>query len=318
MNTPSNELAPLVAGAALKLRMTQISFADYPEEQRHKYLAEVVEQQAGTVLPDRRHEFLTRLMDEFPVWDAAAKAPAAAPAEPPAETVGTLVARLIQRAQTVTAEQRAELARQLQAADLLPSAPPPCMDAPAPMAGLPRHMQDACQYVMREWELNHLDLVRTLKLVVMFSRYVSSTDAVIWKLWKLIAPRSPVKRSCDLREEITRYASGDKSVPGLEVKADLDNLQNMIMWILAAIGQAGTEVAQSHLAPFAPMAIQTEANKEGGFGLEVRCWKRYTTMAHDLEGDVMDYAFREAIVRRVEQFMKAKAREASPPEARAN
>src|SRR5437764_1598572 len=69
---------------ASRLRLVQVQCADQGDEVRRQNLEEEVDRAMKTLSPDDRRGFLTRLLDEFPAWQAdkvetAAPTAAAAP-----------------------------------------------------------------------------------------------------------------------------------------------------------------------------------------------------------------------------------------------
>lgn len=291
---------------ARKLRMVQLSFADETKEDRCKYLAEALGGLIETVLPDRRAAFLQALEDQFPVWiDTPGQVPTAQPSlpppPPPPETPNALADRLIAMAAMMDEAEREDLCRRLAQGRLSASdsrdRPPERARGPDDTV-LAKRMQDAMQYLMRQLEIDQIDPTRTAKLVLMFTAYMSQMDQIIWNTWRVVAPQSELRRPGNLQKEISRYLSGDKNISGVELKAHVETMQKLMASLVAAVGQLGSLLARQHLAKFAPMEIQTQANRDGNSLLvsqESRCWNRYLKIARELDEEVVEHAVKDII-----------------------
>lgn len=296
-----DDLAGRIADTARRLKMVHVGFADETSHARQQYMEEVIEQSLEPVAPDLRPVFLNELKTRFPVWDQATRFGSG---EGPKreETPEELVDRLIEMAPLMGEDQRQSIAARLQACGLL-AAPLPDDDSSEEISGgddlvLPQRLKDIIRYIMRNAGIKKLDLARSMKLILLLIIYIGNADDLIWKAWKTIAPRSPVRRPCELRKLILQYISGDKEVQGTDVKGQIENLQRLSAAIIAAVGQAGSNLSRTHLSKFSPQEIQAKVGLEGGNVLasqEFKCWNRYQKMARDLEEDVIEHAIRESI-----------------------
>jgi len=304
-----DDLAGRVADAARRLKMVHVGFADEPARARQQYMSEVVEQSLQAVPPDLRPAFLLELKTRFAVWDEAGGF-GVAEAPKVEETPEQLVDRLVAMAPLMGDVQKQDAASRLQACGLLATPMPEDLSADEIGGGddlvLPQRLKDIIRYIMRNAGIKKLDLARSMKLILLLIIYIGNADDLIWKAWKTIAPRSPVRRPCELRKLILRYVSGDKEVQGTEVKEQIEHLQRLSAAIIAAVGQSGANLARAHLSKFSPNEIAAKVGLEGGNVLasqEFKCWNRYQKMARDLEEDVIEHAIREAISKYTEALM---------------
>jgi hypothetical protein len=315
------ELEGRARTAAGQLKMVQISFGEESGETRKKYLAEVVSQLVNAALPHERAALLQAVEAYFPVWGEAAplSAPAAAalpapppPPPPPPETPEQLADRLVAMATLMDEEDREGLRARLSAGRILaaPTPPPSMENTPRPTgedAALPKRMREAMQFLMREMEIEKLDFTRMIKLVLMMTAYVGRTEQLIWSTWRAIAPQSELRRARDLHDDLRRYLSGDKEIAGVELNAQVETMQKLIASIVAAVGQAGKQLARQHLARFHPQEIETQANRDGVNPLisqKSKCWDVYVEMARDLEEETIEHAVKEILAQYVEAVMK--------------
>ena len=306
--------AEAVRAMARKLRMVQLSFADESGDDRCKYLAEALAGLIEGVLPDHRDEYLAALEDAFPVWaDAPAQAavPAAAPVAAPIETPAALADRLVAMAAMMDEDEREAIAQRLAQGRLTVSPTQDRMPERARgTAGdttLPRHIQEAMQYLMKQLEIGRIDFTRTAKLVLLFTAYMSQMDQIIWNTWRTVAPQTDLRRPVNLHKEICRYLSGDKDISGVEMNGHVETMQKLMASLVAAMGQLGALLTRQHLAKFAPMEIKIQANRDGSSlleSLESRCWRRYEKLARDLEEDVIEHAVKDIIAEYAEAMMK--------------
>ena len=312
----TSEIERHASAAAGQLKMVQISFGDESREVRGKYLAEAVGQHVNATLPHERASFLQALERLFPVWGEAAPAVAAPPPPPapaPLETPEELADRLVTMAALMDEEERERLRARLCAGRILTAPTPPSSDN-VPRGGdeaaLPRRMRESMQYLMREMKIEKLDFTRMIKLVLMITAHVANTEQMIWSTWRTIAPQSELRRSRELLDCLRRYLSGDKEITGVELNAQVETMQKLIASIVAAVGQAGKQLARQRLARFQPQEIETQANRDGANPLisqKSKCWDVYVEMARDLDEDMIEHAVKEIIARYVEAMMKRSA-----------
>ena len=323
MNVTINEFDRRVTDVAAQLRTVQISFADDGADRRTEYLAEVLERALQGVLPDERTDFLRRLRERFPVWEESvaapggppvvpAPAPALAPVSADEASPAELAERLIAAVRPLSGEARAEIVARLRAAGVVPAEADSASDAHAAAsfgdAALPAQAQEALQYLMKQLEIDELDLVRTVKLMMLTFEYVAGSDQLVWRTWRTIAPRSTYRRSSELRKLMADYARGDRAVGGLDVKGAVDRLRVLTASLIAAVGQAGAQFARSQMAALAPDQIEAQVSREGGSLLtarEVRCWNLYKKLASDLTEENVEHAIKQIIKERAESLLNS-------------
>jgi hypothetical protein len=306
----TEDFSQQAAGAANDLRMVQISFADETPERRREFLSEAIDRALASVLPDERQDFLAALKGQFPCWDEAP--PAAPEAASPApevveESSEALADRFIERIQLLDQEEREKLIDRLLQAGIVTKAAAPGADAPASGAGLPRHVEEAAQYLMHKLGLTKLDLGRTLKLMVRLVEQTGTTDQLMWNTWRVIAPRSAYRRPSELRKEMIRYMSGDREISGQQLMGFLEKFLKLTASLIGGVGQLGAQFARSHLLKFAPQEIEAKVGAAGGGLLvskEYKCWERYVELSRELDQNSIEHAIREAIAQKTEALLE--------------
>lgn len=246
------DLANSVSDTACRLRLAQSSFADEDRETRHAYLSDVIERALASITPDQRPRFLSELAGVFPAWDQGAATPLPVPV-PAAPTLEGLVAAVL----SLSPEEQEQVADRLQAAGAGGSPSPPA-------AGLPQGAERAGQALMQEMDLPELDIARALDLVGVLVSFVLGCDQIIWSTWRTLDPRSEIRRTGDLAVDLRKYLSGDDEGNSEAVGDGLKRLRWLIGSLIAAVGQAGHQIARERFARFSPEEIEALVGVEGG------------------------------------------------------
>lgn len=304
------------AAAARRLRMVQISFADEPEAQRRRYVADELATLLRTVPFEQRAAFLDDIEAAFPVFDAAPAAQAAAVTTPtPArakDTVRDLVDQLAERAAGMSEAEREDLRRQLSEARLLPPVPETATGSS------PEAMPESIRYVASVMKVERVDHARMARMMVMLAVHMGQIDDVVWSAWQAIAPDSDLRRSASLEETLRRYIAADRSISGRDLNAQIETTRRLLAAMVAGIGQLGIQLARQHLAPLAPQEIQLAAARKGGLlaNQDAICWARYQQLARQIEEGAVDHAVKKFLAQYAEDIMKRQAAGAAPAVAR--
>jgi len=126
-----------------------------------------------------------------------------------------------------------------------------------------------------------------------------------------MAPKSVVRRDSSegSRRTVGRYVAGDREVATLQVTQMLEKTRQLLAGLLAAIGPTGETYARHHLETFAPEKIRAavEAASSGFLSnLEQKCWRRYVTLASDLNGPAIEKQIVGAIVSYAEEIVSGR------------
>jgi hypothetical protein len=308
MSVLSDEILRSVAATAAKLRVVQASFADETPERRGEFLEDALHQAVQQIMPDQRAGFLGALKKEFPSgFKAAAAVPAAAAAVPKAETAEELADKLIRASAGLHDDERKALILRLQKGGLTVQQSDkrgddqrsmPGSSGRGGVAGAPDKAQQAFQYMMKKLEIADLDITRLVKLMLWLIEYAGVNDGVVWNTWRVVAPKSGVRRPADLRKEMIAYIGGDKSLSGSRVEYALETQRRLLAALIGATSKLGTALANGPLRKFRLEEIKALASQEGGgllASLDARCWSRYQQMAADLDEEALEHAVKEAL-----------------------
>ncbi len=288
--------------------MVQVDFADQGSDVRKEYLAEEVERASSSVAPEQRQEFLKALMEQFPSWDA--KVEVQLRKEDTTERTTTdqkelqdpnfLVARLIERSAELGDSERKVLAQRLKEAGL----------ATVSQGAWPTEAEAQLRQALRLTEPT-IDPVRALELVGMLSDFALRLDQLCWGSWRRISPKSNIRQDKKLQETLKRNIVGDPDVPRGQVATDLEKLRQLIASLVSAVGQAGRQFANRHVARFSPHEIESLATLEGGGFLvskDTKCWRKYVELADALNEAAIENEIMETIANYAENLMKGLGR----------
>lgn len=287
------------------------------------YLGEIIDQAVSLVLPDQRPEFLDALERRFPCIDAAKEGIASpkAPAVPDTsaaleaaveDDLDDLAERLAEALESTDDQTRQRILSKFEAIGLASDSPggrDTSPDAQGDAPGLSDRAHQAFVYAMRRLGIKGIDMTRTAKLLVLLMEHLRGVDQLTWSTWRTIAPRSELRRPCDLRKEATRYLNGDRDVSGAELRRHVEALRKLSAAMTAGVGQAGSQFARKHLLKFAPEEIEARANPGGGLlaNREYKSWNLYVEMSRDLGEDAIEHAIKEAIVGYTESLLEKSA-----------
>jgi hypothetical protein len=277
----------------------QTSFADDLPDQRKQYLIEEIKGSLQAVVMSKWPEYLNALAHRFPGperIDVALANAATTPTEPVERTVQELVEELFSRLNELSKEDKSELAARMESIGLtVGSGHGPSL--PSELRGKLGLTPD-----------QPLDEERLCKLLAALLEMVAALDQLTWNLWKTIAPQSVVRRDSGeaSRRVFGRYLAGDREVATLQISQMLERTRQLLAGLLSAIGPAGETYARNHLETFSPEKIR--ATVEGGSSgflsnLEQKCWRRYVTLANELNGPAVEKQIVDAIVGYTEQIV---------------
>lgn len=301
----TSELAGRVASLANRLRLVQFDFADDAPEARRGALEDEVARALDSVVPSQREDFLERLRELFPAWDAnvavAPQAEAAAGAsrfdERELKSSSFLVERLAALAPGMTGDERGAVIRRMVSAGL---APPPSAGS-----GVPEAAAEALRKRLNVPAPAPLDAARVTELAGLLAELAVSLDQVVWNTWRAIAPRSELRRSGDLAKTLGRFATGDQDVPRGQVKQDVERIRQLTAALISSVGQAGRQWAQRHTARFSVDAIK-EAAGPGTLtkSQAVKSWEKYVELAGTLDAVALEAELLQTVAKFAEDLVK--------------
>jgi hypothetical protein len=143
--------------------------------------------------------------------------------------------------------------------------------------------------------------------------FLSKLDQLAWNTWRTLAPRSTVKRDAslgDLRLQVRRYLKGEAEPTDLQIAQQIERTRQLLAMLLASMSQISRGYAKRHQTRYSPDAIQDLVKMEGGgsWGLEGKCWRKYTELAGEINEATIQNEMQEVVVKYVEDLMRGTAR----------
>lgn len=280
---------------AARLRVLQANFADDDPNTRQDFITQEIEQALKGILPEKRKTLLSALAERFPGAPAAA-APVSidnAPATPLAPDA--LLERLVSVAPSLSAEQRASFALQLQRAGFtIEKADSGFTLAP-----------EALKRIGLEPTAS-INTERGAKTFGMLIEVLLTLDQLVWTLWKQIAPRSVVRKEAEFSKLAGEYLTASSDVSSAQVLQSLERTRRMIAGLLGGLGRAGSAYARERARLFDPNAIQAVAGAEKKFteSLEFACWRVYVRLCKEYGAEAaIEKGIQEALTKAAENLI---------------
>lgn len=151
---------------------------------------------------------------------------------------------------------------------------------------------------------------RAVELAAMLNEVVGNFDQLVWGTWKAVAPNSTIKRQQNLKQMVSKYASGDASVTREQIKGELDRLRALGAALIAALNQAGRQYAQNHAQHLSPAQIEAGVRLGGKsvmVGHEVQCWRKYAELAQGLDADTVERELHASMAAHAESLFRTAA-----------
>ncbi len=309
MPTNKKNLKNCVLETSNRLRLIQVDFADESNETRIDYLCEEVERALKTILPEERSEFLQRLQERFPTGNITVQPmlkeqegrSISVIDEAKLQNADFLVHSLLEIIPTLPIEQKESIIKKLQQVGL-----------GAQVAQ--NYSGKSIEKLRTELQLGDepgFDANRLTELIVLLAGFVYKLEPLVWNTWRKLSPRSGIRQSGDLRKTIGQFLNNDSNVSQEQVDNELKELQRLIAAVITAISRVGSQFAKHHLARFSPSEISTLVRMEHKSVLvshEVKCWRKYLSLADMLNEDSIETEITKAIVSYVESLVKGMGR----------
>lgn len=288
---------------ATRLRLIQADTSQLESVKRSEYLQEEVERSFKDVSPANRHRLLEALLVRFPVagqvLGATHSVPAAAPVAPaPVETPEATLNRLLAALPELSKEARANLAKKLVGAGLVPAG-----SGTTSTLEISEESQRALGLAAGQ----PLVMERLAQLAALLLDVVSRLDQTALKTMEVLSPRSSLlKRNESVRRGAVRFLSGE--IETLEPQAR--DMSALLGALLAATLGGGRVFGQQYVERFSPIAIEDVVTAEGGGGMfgpnkKERCWDRYADLARDFATpDLVERKIKECLAAVVQRTVE--------------
>ncbi|MHC4743355.1 MAG: hypothetical protein ACYS8Z_15675 [Planctomycetota bacterium] len=292
-----------VRATASRLRLVEADFADEDQHSRIGCLSEEIERALKSIVPDKRRAFLQHLMERFPAETFGDEPASQSKPEIEAKLADPdyLVSRLINTLAKLGPEKKASLAEDLREAGLGGHAE----------TGLSDQAMQELRKILKIPGSAEIGVDRLAELVGMLAQFVISLEPLIWRVWKNLSPRSKIRRPQNLNNELGQLLLVDsKGFPG-QIELELTTLRRLIVSVLAAIGQVGSQFSRQYVGRFSPSSISAlvEMEDTGGYFSkkpEVRCWEKYCELTSHLTEDSVETQMKRIVVDYVESLMEGR------------
>ena len=141
--------------------------------------------------------------------------------------------------------------------------------------------------------------------LVSLLKTVSQVDSLGTQVYKQVGLSRDLS-SEDIRKMIGEYV-GSASVDIQHMNKILDETRLKVGLIISSIADLSTSLAQSHLSKFQPSMIEQSVGSSGGGFLannEAKCWKKYVTLAEDIQPQKMEKAINDLIVKQLKKLKR--------------
>jgi hypothetical protein len=291
-----------VAGAANRLRMVQVDCADQSDEIRRQCLEAELDALLKKLPTTERRQFLERLMNEFPAWEAAGEASPVVQSEFDIHQLDDpdfLVARLAKLAPSLDEQKKQLIATELNRVGMS-------------MVGTPawsKQAADEFRQLLGMTANETIEFNRVLELLTLLMKMGLNAEQVAWTTWRdlerhLEGGASAVKQPSALKPMLRKCSTGDANTPRTLVALSTERLQQLLANIIRVIPFCG-QFAYSQFNSLSPEALTKLDEMEGGgwFGRPARLWDRYEKAYAELSAQAFDIEVRKKFAEQIRKWM---------------
>ena len=150
-----------------------------------------------------------------------------------------------------------------------------------------------------------ISVERLQTALVSLLKTVSQVDALGTQVYKQVGLSRDLS-SEDVRKLVGEYV-GSTSVELKHMNQILDETRLKVGLIISSIADLSTSLSQSHLSKFQPSMIEQSVGASGGGFLannEAKCWKKYITLAEDIQPQKMEKAINDLMVKQLKKLKR--------------
>lgn len=141
--------------------------------------------------------------------------------------------------------------------------------------------------------------------LVSLLKTVSQVDSLGTQVYKQVGLSRDLDVE-DIRKMIGEYV-GSASVDTQHMNKILDETRLKVGLIISSIADLSSSLSQSHLSKFQPSMIEQSVGSSGSGFLannEAKCWKKYITLAEDIQPQKMEKAINDLIVKQLKKLKR--------------
>lgn len=305
-----------------RLKRVLLDIMDMPEEEGHSFLQQELRSHLEDVSGDTsKLDYLNRLRERFPHVNrgstatiptsqnaTAGQSLVAAPI--PLETVEPVVREIdVEEALSIVRRDWANLEESVRD-DFIKTHMPEELEqaqseAPSATSGATQNPSDELSRFLKLPVDSEISVDRLQSALVSLLKTVSQVDSLGTQVYKQVGLSRDLS-SEDIRKMIGEYV-GDASVELSHMNQILDETRLKVGLIISSIADLPTSLSQSHLSKFQPSMIEQSVGSSGGGFLknnEAQCWKKYITLAEDIEPQKMEKAINDLIIKQLKKLKR--------------
>ena len=187
--------------------------------------------------------------------------------------------------------------------------------------------QQSAELMQQNTELTHekaepkqkpnktVDSDRLTRLCAQQEEFLVKLDQLVWNTWKILAPKSALKRDAslgDLRTLVRHYLRGDAEPSDQQMVQQIERTRQLIAVLMGSMSQISRGFAKRYQTRYAPDAVKDLVKLEGGGRLltsaDTRYWRKYSELAAEITEAGIQSDMQDVIVRYVEELMRGAPR----------
>lgn len=302
----------------LRLKRALLDVMDLPEDESRLFLQQELRSHLEDVSGDEsKLDYLTSLRERFPqLSTVGARANVIAPAtqssdavaadatESAAHEIGTEEALSIVQKDWENLDEtvRLEFIKEHMPEELASSQTQG--EAPSATGATIQSPSDELSRFLKLPTDAEISVERLQSALVSLLKTVSQVDSLGTQVYKQVGLSRDLS-SEDIRKMVGEYV-GDASVELSHMNQILDETRLKVGLIISSIADLSTSLSQTHLSKFQPTMIEQSVDSGGGFlaNNEAKCWKKYITLAEDIQPQKMEKAINDLIVKQLKKLKR--------------
>jgi len=151
---------------------------------------------------------------------------------------------------------------------------------------------------------SEISVERLQSALVSLLKTVSQVDSLGTQVYKQVGLSRDLS-SEDIRKMVGQYV-GNASIELKHMNKILDETRLKVGLIISSIADLSTSLSQSHLSKFQPAVIEQAVGSGSSFlaNNEAKCWKKYITLAEDIQPQKMEKAINDLIVKQLKKLKR--------------
>jgi hypothetical protein len=280
----------------LRLKRALLDVLDSSEDEGRRFLREEVTSHLEDVSSDRaRFEYLVSLRERFPKLGGGEKEVVPEFPEPTVTTPEEAMEVVRENWEVLDEDTREMFLARIGACSARSSG--------STGAGASGDPSDDLARFLKLGDETGIDLDRLQTACVSLLKTVAQVDSLGTQVYKQVGLSRDLKAE-DVRKLVGDYVGGSVEIDS--VNAVLDEARMKVGLIINSVAGLPSTLAQTHMAKFQPSVIEQSVGGSGGLlaGKDAKCWKKYVTLADDLQPAKVEKAVNDLMVRQLKKLKK--------------